>query len=260
MQTCLLVGHPGHELVVHGWASRHRPRVYVVTDGSGSAQQSRLGSSRRVLDGLGLEAGNCFGVMTDRQAYEAILSGDEAPFVELVHKVASELVVRELGVLASDAFEGYNPVHDLVRVLADATARVLMRWTGRPIQRLEIDLADPPLPRPAGEQPVVVELTDAEWEHKRRAAENYPELAREFELMLATRGVGGLRRECLHPIVSERPLPRFEGGARYEHFGEERVRSGAYGTVLRLDTHFLPLVARIDARLERLSPPRERTP
>ena len=34
-RPALLLGHPGHELKVLGWLAENRPRVYVLTDGSG---------------------------------------------------------------------------------------------------------------------------------------------------------------------------------------------------------------------------------
>ena len=33
--TALVIGHPGHELLVHGWLEVARPIVFVFTDGSG---------------------------------------------------------------------------------------------------------------------------------------------------------------------------------------------------------------------------------
>lgn len=39
----LMIAHPGHELLVHGWLEVAHPRVFVLTDGSGRCAQSRLG-------------------------------------------------------------------------------------------------------------------------------------------------------------------------------------------------------------------------
>ena len=39
----LFVAHPGHELCVHGWLEIARPKVFVLTDGSGR-------SGRRAFD------------------------------------------------------------------------------------------------------------------------------------------------------------------------------------------------------------------
>src|SRR5947207_1965878 len=46
----LLVAHPGHELLLHGWISRNKPVVHVLTDGT------RLGRTAELLRDLGADA------------------------------------------------------------------------------------------------------------------------------------------------------------------------------------------------------------
>src|ERR1700733_13075391 len=49
-RPAVFVGHPGHELRVLGWLAETRPRVHVLTDGSGASGCSRLPSTSRLLD------------------------------------------------------------------------------------------------------------------------------------------------------------------------------------------------------------------
>src|SRR4029077_12021317 len=63
--AALVVAHPGHELRVHGWLERHRPVVFVLTDGSGSTASSRLHSTQRILLRAEARQGSIFGRFSD---------------------------------------------------------------------------------------------------------------------------------------------------------------------------------------------------
>src|SRR5688500_6166700 len=63
---CVLVfAHPGHELRTYHFMERVRPSVSVLTDGSGSANVSRLDESRAALARTGARPAATFGVLTD---------------------------------------------------------------------------------------------------------------------------------------------------------------------------------------------------
>ena len=74
MRTALVVGHPGHELLVHGWLEVTRPSVFVLTDGSGRSTQSRLDSTTKLLNQTGAKSGSVYGRLTDAESYAAILN------------------------------------------------------------------------------------------------------------------------------------------------------------------------------------------
>ena len=57
----LLVAHPGHELLLHGWISRTKPVIHVLTDGSPLSSASRLGRTTELLRDLGARSGAIFG-------------------------------------------------------------------------------------------------------------------------------------------------------------------------------------------------------
>src|SRR5262245_66403039 len=82
-RSALLVAHPGHELLLHGWLHAERPRVFVLTDGSGRDGASRLDATSRLLEQASAACGAVYGRYPDRVVYEALLDGDTALFVGL---------------------------------------------------------------------------------------------------------------------------------------------------------------------------------
>ena len=82
-RTALVIGHPGHELRVHHWLERTRPVTFVLTDGSGHSDHSRIDSTTQVLAHAGARRGAIYGALTDRALYQAILRGDHTIFAQL---------------------------------------------------------------------------------------------------------------------------------------------------------------------------------
>ena len=90
-RAALVVAHPGHELRVHHWMERARPRVFVLTDGSGHGPFSRLASTAAVVERAGASPGTIFGRVSDRELYRALLGGDLLFFRGLAEELAGEL-------------------------------------------------------------------------------------------------------------------------------------------------------------------------
>src|SRR5262245_7457120 len=140
----LVVGHPGHELRVYGWLMTARPIVQVLTDGSGSEGHSRIDSTTTVLDGAAATRGSIYGRMSDREIYRAILARDHARFLALADELAEELVRHDIGVVAGDAIEGFNPSHDVCRYVINAAVRIASQRKGRTIACYAFPLDGPP--------------------------------------------------------------------------------------------------------------------
>src|SRR3954467_15189690 len=111
-RAALIIGHPGHELRVHGWMAVSRPIVHVLTDGSGRDGQSRIASTSALLDSVGADRGSIYARMSDREIYSAILQADHARFIALAEELAAALVDQQIDFVAADAIEGFNPSHD----------------------------------------------------------------------------------------------------------------------------------------------------
>src|SRR5947209_6163642 len=113
----LLVAHPGHELLLHGWISRNRPVVHILTDGSAHSAEAHLGMTAALLREAGARAGTIFGRLSDAEAYTMILERNVALLGSLVADLAHTLQKEQPAILVCDAVEGYNPVHDLCRLI-----------------------------------------------------------------------------------------------------------------------------------------------
>jgi hypothetical protein len=281
-RAALIVSHPGHELRVHGWLEATRPLVCVLTDGSGRTGRSRLDSTTRVLDAAGARRGTVYGPLSDGELYAAVLEREHSPFTSLVEELAATLVRERVRLVAGDAEEGYNPSHDICRLLVNAAVRLARRASAARISNYDFTLAAPPChcPEHLRAGALRLDLDDAAFARKLSAAHNYPELRAEVEAALGGAGSVALREhpdlarqtgasfggacaddfrvEWLRPVAADdddgEPLSR---GARerpfYEAYGERQVQAGHYRRVLRYREHVLPLAAALDAHVERLS-------
>ena len=246
-KAALVVAHPGHELRIFGWLSQHQPRVYVITDGSGRSGISRVPSTTALLQRLGAPAGEVFGVISDAGIYRAILEADFSFFLGLVDNLAASFVQHGTEFVAADAQEGYNPSHDLCRILVNAAVSMAERATGKPIANYEFCLTE-------WDQDIAVNhdghclhlrLDDNLLLQKVNAAENYLELKKEVEAGMAKRGAEYFRIECLRKIPNPASPCQASGKPFYETWGEQRVSSGEYESVIRYKEHMLPLATAI---------------
>lgn len=254
----LVVGHPGHELKVFGWISQYRPRVYVLTDGSGRHGVSRLPSSAALLGGLGAQTDGLFGLLTDREIYRAILDQRISLFLNLLESLNASLIANEITFVAGDAVEGYNPTHDLCRMLVNAAAVMAGRAMGRTISNYQFCLADSEPACPSAgthdETCLHLRLSDELLHRKIAAAESYAEMKHEVEKALEAHGVEYFRTECMKKVTNPWAGCLERGEPFYERCGEMRVQQGEYESVIRLRQHMTPIMEAI--RVRALSQPR----
>jgi len=64
----------------------------------------------------------------------AVLDGETALFVDLAVRLGDELAAMEAPYVAGDAREGFNPTHDVCRMIIDAAVRRARR-SGAPPRR-----------------------------------------------------------------------------------------------------------------------------
>jgi hypothetical protein len=237
-RSALVIAHPGHELRVHHWLERTRPVVLVLTDGSGHHGISRLDSTRELLARAGAAPGPLFGRLSDGGLYRALLDGDFQLFHNLMDELAAAL--DGVGLVAGDAVEGYNPGHDVCRLLLNAALLRLEAETGRPTPNFDFPLVGAPdAQAPDG---LRLELDDEALRRKLEAAHAYPELAGEVEAALAAHGEAPFRVECLRPVTYGLAIGHlFSQPPFYETHGEKRVAEGHYCEVIRFREHLAPL-------------------
>jgi hypothetical protein len=247
-RPALVVGHPGHELKVFGWMSEYTPRVFVITDGSGRSGFSRTPSTASLVARTGAVPGEVFGLISDAEIYRAILQRDSAVFLGMVDRIAASFVTNHIDSVAGDASEGFNPTHDLCRVVIEAALRKAERATRKTIVNLEFCLTEweqncPS--RPHDGRCLHWRLDDGLLAAKLEAARGYPELRDEVERALASRGKEYFRIECLRPAQAPELSLQEPGKPLYEIWGEQRVAGGAYSSVIRYQEHILPITKTI---------------
>jgi hypothetical protein len=136
-RAVLVVAHPGHELSLTGWLAMMRPSVFVITDGSGQLGRSRLHSTTKVLLRTGARPGSIYGHVSDQEVYEAILRQDVGLFLRMAYDLAGWLILDGIDYVVGDSAEGYNPTHDVCRILVGGAVELATRLRGRPIGNYE---------------------------------------------------------------------------------------------------------------------------
>src|SRR4051794_12943436 len=165
--AALVIAHPGHELRLHHWLETARPRVFVITDGSGSGR-SRIQSTTAVLEATGCTAGSIMAAVTDHEIYRMLLDGEVDPVYGMTLDLAEGLVDHGIRAVVADACEWYNPTHDLCSVMARLAAERAAQSTGRRIACYEYAVTDA-----ASDEGETLELDDAALSRKTTAAHRY---------------------------------------------------------------------------------------
>ncbi|HXH40310.1 MAG TPA: hypothetical protein VNN08_16900 [Thermoanaerobaculia bacterium] len=227
----LLVAHPGHELLLYGWLRSAQPVVHVLTDGSGHSSISRLPATADLLRETGALPGSIFGRLSDREAYAMIREQNMTLLRSIVDDLAEELVRRRTSTVVCDAAEGYNPVHDLCRLIAGAaiaaagteTALYEYAVVGRP------DVFDEGVP-----------LDEATFAAKMEAARRSAPAISDVSELLRRHGSDAYRTESFQSVTDWTSLHPNEC-PDYERYGQERVASHRYERVIRRAEHMIPL-------------------
>jgi len=270
-RAALVVAHPGHEMCVYGWLESARPRVFVLTDGSGRAGQSRLLATTKLLGELGLEPGSIFGRFTDRAIYSAVMAQDNGLFLGLARELASAFVREKIEAVVGDASEGYNSTHDLCRALINAAVSIAQRASGQQIANYDFPVVGQPSAYsiPPQTNALWLRLEESVFQRKLTAVQRYyPELLAEMEAALDRIGPGpwrtyleltaqeeaewmkhrldAFRVECLRPVLSSEQSRELtdefkEKPPFYELHGEAQVAAGHYDQVIRYREHIRPI-------------------
>jgi hypothetical protein len=232
--SLLFVAHPGHELLIHGWLSRAKPRVCVLTDGAGADGKPRIDFTETLLRDAGAAPGRIFGRFTDLESYTWLFDRRVDVIDALVNEVAEEIASYRIELVMADAMEGLHPVHDLSRMIVGAACA----RTGS-IPHYEFPLHE----GPHAFHDFVTDLDDAAFARKIEWARKLePQLA-DIGEMFSRFGEDAFRRESFRRVtdwtatpwdVHERPL--------YERIGEEHVARGRFTRVIRYAEHVQPLL------------------
>jgi len=276
----LFIAHPGHELCVHGWLETVRPRVFVLTDGSGRSGQSRIQSTTNILRQAGAEPGSIYGQLTDAQIYQAILDHDFDLFLNIAEELAETLGLNQAESIAGDAIEGFNPAHDVCRLIINAAVEIARRSYGLTIANRDFLLVGrhDTYPAELRAQATWLRLPDDAFQRKLEMAHGFQELKSEIDAALAgelkvlrhnaelganltlqynSLGLEAYRVECLRPVDEKLVSCDFDNQPPfYERYGELRVAAGNYQRVIRYREHLLPIANALQDFVEQRSPPK----
>jgi len=215
----------------------------MLTDGSGPSGHSRLASSTTLLERAGATPGPIYGRLSDKAVYQAVLDQDIRLFIGLVEEMADVLVRDRVDCVVGDGAEGYNPTHDICRLLVNTAVTIAQQIRGSELANFAFPLVarpDPPEADPDG-RTLCIELDDDALERKLRAARAYAELADEVTAALAAWGAEAFRKEYLRFVDARDTLEPGDTLPYYERYGEQRVASGVYDRVIRYHTHVKPI-------------------
>ncbi len=242
-RAALVVAHPGHELRVYGWLETTRPRVFVLTDGSGRTEFSRLQSTTSILTDVGSQPGSVYGRFSDLTLYHALLRHDHEVFTELVCQLADEFLRERIEYVVGDAIEGYNTVHDACRLVLNAAVELANCARGIGLGNYDFLLKGRPDECPARlrDRAIWFHLDDDAVRRKMKAADNYPELAAEVETAIRENTADAFRVECLRPVEADADEHPVVEKPYYEQYAERQVAAGYYQHVIRYREHILPL-------------------
>jgi hypothetical protein len=230
-----------------------RPVAATLTDGSGHGAKPRLELSRSLLLACGATPSQLYGVATDRDLYRIILECRHSFFLELSDALAAMLMKHRIECVVGDAMEGYNPTHDICRLLIDRAVRIASAETGKAVGNLAFPLVGHPSPAESAPGSLRITLSAEELLLKLSEARRYGEkvggiLVSEMEESLVRYGENAFGQEAFFPANTGVVLAGMERQKPfYEIYGEKQVEAGFYNTVIRYRDHIAPLAAALSA-------------
>lgn len=203
-----------------------------------------MASTTKILDRVGATKGSVYGDLTDRALYSAILSANYSLFVSFARKLSEHLSEQRIECVVGDALEGYNPTHDICRLIIDTAVALANRRENRAVKNLDFTLTNNPEhhSRRSNDQLIRIQLDDQDYERKLSAALEYEELKLEVENAIRDQGASAFKVEYLRPVGNHKVGEQFAlAPPYYETYGETQVAAGHYSEVIRYRRHFLPL-------------------
>lgn len=174
-----------------------------------------------------------------------ILERNTPLLLSLVAELAAQLETDRPAIIVGDAAEGYNPVHDLCRVIAGAA----IAMAGVSTKQYEYAVVNHPHSFDAA---IAIDLDEAEYAAKMQSARGQAAALTDIDALLSRHGADAYRREAFARVVDWTALDG-DDPPLYERYGEERVAAGRYTRVIRRREHMLPLRDALCAAVEKRS-------
>lgn len=246
----VVIGHPGHELRILRFIEIYKPRVYVLTDGSGFSGISRINKTKNILDNCGATCSSIFGYFTDKEIYNIILKKDTEPLIKFLDELVADFKEHNIQIVAGDAYEGYNPAHDLCRYIVNFLVTIFkQKWD---IQLSNFDFLLDELSDGNGNgESIVIKLDDDDFERKYQAAQQYSELSLEVNAAVAKYGKDAFKTEHL-ALVTKPDLIHSNDIPFYESYGIRKINEGVYSEAITYSKHLFPLVKKLKDHVDHL--------
>jgi len=174
-----------------------------------------------------------------------ILERNTPLLASLVAELAEQLEEDQPAIIVGDAAEGYNPVHDLCRLIAGAA----IAMAGVSTKQYEYAVVNHPH---SSDATIVLDLDAVEYAAKMERAREQAAALNDIETLLSRHGADAYRTEALYPVADWTAVGGDEPPL-YERFGEERVAAHRYTQVIRRRQHMLPLRDALCAEVEKRS-------
>jgi hypothetical protein len=197
--------------------------------------------------------GSFFGRVTDVDLYHAIVRRDFQLSIRLAEELAQQIHEQEIEYVAGDAIEGYNPAHDLCRLIINSALIILKHRRRTVLSNFDFLLSGRPdvYAAETHSRAIMLHLNDKELETKLKAARGYRELQDEIDTTLDSYGSDAFRTECLRPAKFTNGSYDLQGTPFYESYGEKQVAAGFYSDVIRYREHMIPLAEALRHHVER---------
>lgn len=208
--------------------------VHILTHGSrNGCNTERVDASTALITRHGGTTGEVFGYASDRDCYAAIMSGTPDLFHTILDSLADSFVANGVTRVVTDAWQNYNPIHDLANLLARTAATLASARLGHTITVLDYPVVSGPLSAaPTGPLVETLTLCDAQRDVKQAEVSQYPDVSSEFAELKTHEGLNLLALETLHQPLPFAELFPHQITPLYEQYGMQRVLSGHYTQVL----------------------------
>jgi hypothetical protein len=248
----LVIGHPGHELRIFRFLELYKPRVYILTDGSGYSGASRVPNSLKIIENCGATLSPVKGYFSDKEMYRIILEKDHAELIVLMEIILKDFEENKIEIVFGDAIEGFNPTHDLCRYILNIVVAIFEKKVNRDISNYDF-LLDRMITAEESKDAIAVSLTDEDFKRKYQAASNYTELAGELQHALEKYGPELFKTEYLRKVIKSSPHNQWQNDIPYyEEYARSKIKNGVYKEVITFEEHVLPLINLLSAHFGNL--------
>lgn len=241
-KPALIIGHPGHELKAFKFIKDFKPDIFIITDGSGSNNISRIDNSIKIIESLGARYVKLFEPLSDNKIYTFIREGNISEINKIKEIISEKIISEKYDLIVGDELEGFNPTHDLCRYIINSIIKDCQIKLNRTIKNYSFDLDKAPTEIKSTGSKISFELNELELEQKYNAAINYDELKFEVEKVLKLYGKQAFKYEFYTQVIDLNNLKNWdEISPQYEKYGKERVKDGLYTEIIEFEKHMKPI-------------------